>query len=244
MAWRLTAGPPLSPPATRHPTVLFVSQGEMHMKTQFATSIVLATAAAASAAPVIDGTLDAADGYGAPVKTYADNYINGSDASGGTNVVSTYFAFDDSKVYGAVKLDSGAAAFPGANIYVYSSSPNTNKVTGQPGVYGSGDDFILEGANGWREALGAAPWGNASQPYNASTIQYLFNGSDTVEFSIARSMLGDYDSFRYGGQLFAYEFHTGGDRVDGAIVAVPEPATLAAIAGGALLLLGRRRRRA
>ena len=215
------------------------------MKTLVTASIVAlaSVASLASAAPVIDGTLTGADGYGVPVKVYAgtDNYVNGNDASGGTNVVSQYFTFDDNYVYGAIHLDSGpSSGF--ANVYFYSGSANTNTATGMPGSYGDGNDIIAEGTNGWGFAT-AAGGITPEVPYNAATVNYVTNGIDTAEFSIARSLLGTYSSFRYGGQLFAYEFHTGGDRVDGPIVFVPEPTTLAAIAGGAILLLGRRRRR-
>lgn len=202
-----------------------------------ATAAVTAQAATAT----VDGVLNVSDGYGAPVKVYNDNWIDGVSAAGGTNVVSTYFTFDANYVYGAVTLDSGAAAFPGANIYFYSGSANTNTITNTPGTYGNGDDVIAEGANGWGFTLNASPWTTGPTPYNPATVNYVYNGSNTVEFSINRALLGSYDSFRYGGQLFAYEFHTGGDRIDGAIVAVPEPTTLAAIAGASMLGLRRRR---
>jgi len=202
------------------------------------------TAAAADAAPITDGTLDIADGYGAPVKVYTDNWIDGASAAGGTNQVSTYFSYDATKVYGAIHLDSGTAAFGGANVYFYSGSANTNLDTNLPGTYGDGNDVIAEGANGWGFSLSAAPWKTPSVAYSPSTVNYVFNGTDTVEFSIDRSLLGNYDSYRYGGQLFAYEFHTGGDRVDGAIVAVPEPTGVALIGLGAGALLLRRRSRA
>lgn len=207
----------------------------------FAAALVAATAAVSNAAPVIDGTLNVADGYGAPVKVYAANHLDGSQ-TGETNVVSTYFAFDASKVYGAIHLDSGNKAFEGANVYFYSSGLNTNNQTGLPGVYGDGNDVLAEGANGWGFALPVPPYKLGNNSYSPSTVNYVYNGSDTVEFSIDRGILGDYDSFRYGGQLFAYEFHTGGDVVDGAIVAVPEPTTLAALGAASFLGLGRRRR--
>jgi MYXO-CTERM domain-containing protein len=195
-----------------------------------------AAAASAQAVPTINGSIDVADGYGAPVKTYVDQYVNGSDASSGLNTVSTYFTFDATKVYGAIHFDSGAASpFPGSNVYMYSSTANTSLSTGLPGTYGDLNDIIAEGANGWGYASPSGIIGGIHYSYSPATVDYISNGTDTVEFSIARSLLGDYDSFRYGGQLFAYEFHTGsGDRQPGALLA----------ALGLASVFGLRRRRA
>jgi hypothetical protein len=215
------------------------------MMTRFAAASLTTVlmAAVAQAAPVLDGSLDAADGYGAAVKTYTDNYVNGSDATGGTNVVSTYFTFDSSYVYGAVKLESGPAAFLGANIYVYSSTQSTNQDSNTPGVYGDGNDVILAGSSGYQFTVNGPPWATAITSYSPGTATYVFNGTDTIEFSINRSLLGNYDQFRFGGQLFAYEFHTGGDRVDGPLVSVvPEPTAVAVASLAAAGLLLRRRR--
>jgi hypothetical protein len=214
------------------------------LATVFASILTAGSSAALAGTATLDGTITAGDGYGAPVKTYVDQYVNGNDATSGLNTVSSYFTFDASKVYGAIHFDSGAGSpFPGSNVYFYSSTANTNNVTGLPGTYGDGNDIIAEGANGWGYADPSGITGGIHFPYSPATVDYTFNGTDTVEFSIARSLLGDYNSFRYGGQLFAYEFHTGsGDRQPGALVAVPEPTTLAAIGGAASLL--RRRRRA
>src|SRR5262249_54211452 len=98
--------------------------------------------------------------------------------------------------------------------------------------------------NGWGYATPSGIAGGIHYAYSPATVNYIYNGSDTVEFSIARSILGDYDSFRFGGQLFGYEFHTGGDRVPGAVVAVPETASLGLLARGAAGLFVARRRRA
>lgn len=215
-----------------------------------AASVVASLTSLASAITV-DGVIDS--GYGAPVKVYTDQYVNGTDASGGVNTVSTYFTYDDNFVYAAAHLDSGTAAFAGANFYIYSGSANNLYGTGTPGTYGDGNDILAEGQSTWGYGQPTPPYKVGSFAYDPATVNYVYNAAtQTAEISIARSLLGNYDSFRFGGQLFAYEFHTGGDRVDGAIVSVgdatitaaaPVPLPTAAFATTPLLALTALRRR-
>lgn len=218
----------------------------MHMKSRLilGAAVVAALASAASAGSiVVDGTISGTDAsaLGAAVKTYSQ--------TGPTSTVSSYFTYDNAFVYGAIHLDSGTSAFPGSNVYVYSSTANHLYGSGTAGSYGDGNDVLIEGANGWGYGDSAGLIGGIHYTYAAGTVNYAFNGTDTVEFSIARSLLGNYDSFRFGGQLFNYEFHLGGtDAGAGALVSVaaasvPTPAALVSAPALLGLVALRRKRR-
>lgn len=188
-------------------------------------------------------------------------WVNGSNPSGGTQNVKLYWQTDANNVYGAVVGDLTQNFEPFANIYIYSSGASTDLGTHAAGVYGDGNDILIEGTNQWgygqptgfipgtQVSLGSSTSGavtsgssgGVSVAYDAATL--------TEEFSISKSLLGNYDVLRFGGQLFAYEFNTGStDRVPGALVpesvaATPEPATwmMMTTALFALLLIGRSR---
>jgi hypothetical protein len=204
----------------------------------------------ASAAPVLDGVLSPGE-WGSPIWS-VQPYVNGTDATGGVQDVKLYWQFDATKVYGAVVGDpTQPSAFTPANIYLYSSTANTNLNTNTPGTYGDNDDVLIEGNQQWGFGHPSAPFLTNAQTlvlsgnvYSAAGVSLSYNASTlTEEFSIDRSILGNYDSFRFGGQLYAYEFNTGsGDRQPGAIAAVPEPSGLGLLGVVGLGLLRRRRR--
>ena len=144
------------------------------MKTQRNLSIGgigLAAGALACAGLMSAGTASAATvttPYGVATldATYTDT---GVGASGATNVINTYWGFNSTNVYGEIQLVSGSAVFAGANVYVYSaeestylgSSPTAGQPTisaGDPGVYGDGNDVIINGTNNnWGFSLNASP---------------------------------------------------------------------------------------
>ena len=176
--------------------------------------------------------------------TYTDV---GAGAGSVTNVVDTYWGFNSTNVYGEIQLVSGSPVFSGANVYVYSAEESTyigstpsvgGLVAGDPGVYGDGNDVIINGTNGnWGFSLSSSPWEGATQSFSSSTVQYSYSdtsGTPTVQFSINRSLLGDYNGFVYGGQLFDYTFHTPG--VFASVTPIPASGLLAGV--GALTLIG------
>ena len=203
------------------------------------------------AGPILDGAVSAGE-YS--FVTTLHPYVDGTDASGGVQNVSLYWTTDANYVYGAVVGDLSQPFQNFANIYVYSSGASTAVGTGTPGTYGDGNDVIIETTTDWGFAnpsgiipatrqiftpstvgsVTTASLGGVSVAYNSATL--------TDEFQISKSLLGNYDVLRFGGQLFAYEFNTGsGDRVPGALVAesaaaTPEPSTWFLIAGSFLLL--------
>jgi hypothetical protein len=188
-------------------------------------------------------------------------WVNGADASGGTQNVKLYWATDANNVYGAVVGDLTQNFEPFANIYVYSSGASTDLGTTAPGVYGDGNDILIEGTSQWGygQPTGFIPGTQTS--LNSSTAAGVTSGSSggvsvaynaatlTEEFSISKALLGNYDVLRFGGQLFSYEFDTGSDdRVPGALVpeslvASPEPTTWMMMTGAlfGLLVIGRSR---
>jgi hypothetical protein len=204
----------------------------------------------ASATPTIDGVISPGE-WGAPVGELAP-WVNGNDATSGTQDVKLYWSVDATNVYGAVVGNTSDPSEPFANVYLYSSTASTNLTTNTPGTYGDGDDILMESANDW--GFGGpsgfiAPPTNftevgATDVYTSGGITVAFNPSTlTEEFSIPRSLVGNYDQLRFGGQLWTYEFDTGStDRVPGVLVALPEPSSLALVAFGGVALLKRRRR--
>jgi hypothetical protein len=203
-----------------------------------------------AAAPIVDGVVQPGE-YGPAVGHYTP-LVTGVLRQD----VYTYFYADTQYFYGAIVADTSKPInFNGANIYLYSSGANG-------GVYGDGDDVIVEGLTSWKFSLNVWPWGTSPQPLGTVTplgpnIEYVSDGDVSVarnlssyvtEFKMDRALLGNYSTLRYGGQFYSYEFHRGSDNAQpGAIVsteAVPEPASTSLIAIGlGALLIGRRRLR-
>jgi hypothetical protein len=219
----------------------------------------LMTAAVATADVTVDGKFTAGE-WGAPVK-HVSPYLNG--VSGVQQSVDLYWWTDANRVYGAIVGDPTLpSAFPTANVYVYSSGLST-RPDHTTGTYGDGDDVIIESGSVWHFSLNGPPWAGPSHPLTLATTGSITVGTDpsvtlaydtanlVTEFSIDRSLLGTYDQFRYGGQLYAYEFNTGGDREEGPMVPssvapVPEPATVVlfgTLLAGAFGLTRARRKR-
>lgn len=223
--------------------------------------VLCATAGFASADPILDGMVTAGE-YAYQYGPFMP-YINGTD--GATQNIMLYYTPGGQYAYGAVVADpSKPTAFPGANIYLYSSTPSIDS-HGNPGVYGDGNDVLIEGANDFGFASPNPPYilnpqslnpmtnGNLITGSSANGIQVVINTStDVEEFRIPVSLLADpfggqYNQYRLGGQFFAYEFMTGsGDRIPGPLVpgvaAAPEPASIG-LFGTALLLFGLRQYR-
>jgi hypothetical protein len=219
----------------------------------------LLAATVAFAGPLVDGVFTIGE-WGAPV-LHVNPYLSGT--SGPQQSINLYWDnTDPQRLFGAVVGDpSLPIAFFPANIYVYSSGTSL-RPNGTPGVYGDGDDLIIGGTE-LLVTLNGPPWGmslgalimqavngdvNHKVGGDAGGIVTLGWNRNTLvtEFSIDRAFLGDYDQFRFGGQLYAYEFNRGGgDREPGAMVAAtPEPGTLLSlVGGGALLAILRARRR-
>jgi hypothetical protein len=209
-------------------------------------------------ASTLDGTVSAGE-Y--TYITTLSPWVNGSNASGGTQNVKLYWSTDATNVYGAVVGDLSQSAEPFANIYVYSSDTSTDLDTNAPGVYGDGNDILIEGTNQWgygqptgfipgtETSLGSSTAGGVTTG-SSGGVSVAYNATAlTEEFSISKTLLGNNNVLRFGGQLFAYEFDRGsGDRVPGALVpeslgATPEPTTWMMMAGSlfALLLIGKSR---
>jgi hypothetical protein len=221
----------------------------------------LATGSPLLAGPITDGVVNPGE-YN--YITTLSPYVNGTDGSGGVQNVSLYWATDSSYVYGAVvgDLSQPSAEPPFANVYVYSSGASTNLNTSAPGVYGDGDDILIESANDWGFGGPSGFNPGTEQLFTQSTSGGVTTGASdgitvafdaatlTEEFAIPKALLGNYDVLRFGGQLFAYEFDTGSsDRVPGALVAetfpapTPEPSTWMMIAGAMALVPFYRRKK-
>ena len=226
------------------------------MKLLFKGIALLAMCGSLSAGTILDGIISPGE------YTYITTlkpYVNGSNASGGVQNVALYWTTDANFVYGAVigDLNQPFAAF--ANIYVYSSGASHQTGTGNPGVYGDGNDVLIEGTTNWgfvdpsgmiagtrhfftpttTGGLTSASLAGVSFAYAPSTL--------TEEFQIDKSLLGSYDVLRFGGQLFAFEFNTGSsNRVPGALVeetSAPEPSTWMLLAGAFSILPFLRKKR-
>jgi hypothetical protein len=209
-------------------------------------------------ASTLDGTVSSGE-Y--TYITTLSPWVNGTNAIGGTQNVKLYWSTDANNVYGAVVGDLSQNSEPFANIYVYSSGPSTDLGTNTSGVYGDGNDILIEGTNQWGYAQPTGFIPGTQTSLNSSTAGGVTSGASggvavaysastlTEEFSISKSLLGNYDVLRFGGQLFSYEFDTGSDdRVPGALVpeslvASPEPTTWMMMTGAlfALALIGRSR---
>ena len=219
----------------------------------------LMTAAVATADVMVDGKFSPGE-WGAPVK-HVSPYLG--TIPGPQQSVDLYWWTDAARVYGAVVGDPTLPyAFAPANIYVYSSGLST-RPDHTTGTYGDGDDIIIESGSIWHTSLNGPPWAGTPHNLPMTTTGTIHTGTDglvtfaydtaalVTEFSIDRSLLGNYDQFRYGGQLYAYEFNTGGDRQEGPMVAssvaaVPEPSTLVlfgTLLAGAFGLTRARRKR-
>jgi hypothetical protein len=202
------------------------------------------TATAALAGPVsIDGVFTPGE-WGDPV-AHLTPYVDGLGLP--RQSVDLYWWTDAQRVYGAVVGDPSLPyAFTAPNVYVYSSGTSM-RPDGTFGTYGDGDDVIIESGNKWHFSLnGPIFWAGPDHLLPMIVTGTIHSGSDglvslaydtstlVTEFSIDRSLLGDYDKYRFGGQLYAYEFNTGsGDRQAGAMVdSTPEPATMFLIGGG------------
>jgi hypothetical protein len=216
----------------------------------------VAVAGVASAGPVMDGILTP-DEYGAgPIKHFSP-FVNGANPTGGVQSVDVYWWIDAWNVYGAVVGDPSSPHLPQANIYVYSTN-SSRDLAGNPGAYGDGDDVIIEGLNRWSLSLNDAPWATTPQTFavtplgggrqlgEAGGIVVAFNPATLVqEFLIPRSIVGDYSVYRYGGQLYAYEFNTGtASREPGALApGIPEPGTWLLLMSGVVAVMVSRRLR-
>uniref|UniRef100_Q01PF6 Ice-binding protein C-terminal domain-containing protein n=1 Tax=Solibacter usitatus (strain Ellin6076) TaxID=234267 RepID=Q01PF6_SOLUE len=216
----------------------------------------LLTAAAASAGTVaIDGVFNPAE-WGAPV-AHLTPYVDGIGLP--QQSVDLYWWTDAQRVYGAVVGDAALPyAFPTANVYVYSSGTSL-RPDGTAGTYGDGDDVIIESGDKWHFSLnGPIVWAGPDHLLPMAIAGTIHSGSDglvslafdtstlVTEFSIDRSLLGDYDKYRFGGQLYAYEFNTGsGDRQPGVLAdSTPEPSAMVLMGiGVGLIAMARRYRR-
>src|ERR1019366_2522782 len=116
------------------------------MKHLFGGCILLLASCSLWAGPVLDGVVSPGE-Y--DFITTLSPYVNGVDASGGVQNVGLYWTTDSSFVYGAVVGDLSQPFAPFANVYVYSSSASTDTGTSLPGVYGDGNDVIIEGTSDW-----------------------------------------------------------------------------------------------
>ncbi len=217
--------------------------------------LLLMTAAAASAGTVVvDGTFSPGE-WGAPV-AHLTPYVDGVGLP--QQSVDLYWWTDAQRVYGAVVGDPALPyAFPTANVYVYSSGASL-RPDGTAGTYGDGDDVIIESGDKWHFSLnGPILWAGPDHLLPMVISGTVHSGSDglvslafdtstlVTEFSIDRSLLGDYDQYRFGGQLYAYEFNTGSsDRQPGAMVdSTPEPSAMVLMGIGVGLIAAVRRYR-
>ncbi|HZZ44265.1 MAG TPA: hypothetical protein VFE58_15125 [Tepidisphaeraceae bacterium] len=177
--------------------------------------------------------------------------VKGSEWSAGDQIgtldsgtVNVYAQQDSTYIYVAYEYTGleSAKNFDGVNHYIDSFQDG--------GVYGDGDDVIIEGGNyHWAFGLNGPPW--ATTPTNFATLgtgQYgdttngvyegYLSGGDFAEFAIKKSILNfnSYPTIEIGGQAWTYPF----DFIEIApsainTVAVPLPAS--AYSGLALLSL-------
>src|SRR4051794_15111381 len=121
----------------------------------------LVITSAAMAGPVnIDGNFTPGE-WGVPVK-HLSPYVGGGN-TGPQQSVDLYWWTDAQRVYGAIVGDpSLPMAFAPANVYVYSSGTSLLP-DATPGVYGDGNDVIIESGNRWHFSLNGPPWAGPDQ---------------------------------------------------------------------------------
>jgi hypothetical protein len=196
--------------------------------------------------PTIDGMFNKSDKWGSPVET-----LNLSNPGGDLNI-NAYWATDSSNVYGAFVADTSSAGWaskPGdfANIYVYSGS-------GVGGTVGDGNDVVIQTNEDWINAdsnltnsyPGTSRYFFSTTPDTGTTSTYTTNGvtvgwvggdTNVIEFSIAKSILDKYPSYKLGVQGWSYDIDPSkwAYQPSSAVASTPLPRSVAS--GGALLAL-------
>lgn len=199
--------------------------------------------AEASAAIVVDGVISPGEYDGASHFQHTHSGIT----------TDRYFAMDNDFVYLAFVADTTTLPQPFVNAYIYSGGSNALKSGGGFGVYGDDNDFIIEGLNLRKSRGGPTVWseqyidGTDTDPTARVQVEFIdpvtselvgsfVKDGNVYEARISRDLLNadDYQTLRFGGQLWSYDFI-----YDNAPVPEPGTMTLWAIAsvlgGGALL---------
>lgn len=212
-------------------------------------AVLAATTVASAAVPVgVDGTIGG-EWTGVTTKTVTHADVAPESNFALPTPLTTGATYDvrvrnDADFYYVAAEITGAAGLSAgnfANLYL-----DLN-----PAALSGGSELLFEvGTNGVRAFIAGGPEIAYAVPYTASAV-----GSGVVEFAIsnlflqgAMAQVGETNNTVAVRMSQAFGYSVGGGELYGpdrlGIAAVPEPTTLAAIAGGAVLLLGRRRRRA